>query len=338
MSEISAEHCILAPDGVYVMHKYRDEAELERFLLSLSKSIFGKNTVYFDVKKKVESKAKSARITDGMLLDLNGPRKPRFWIVEAELSEHKVEHVQNQILGFFRALRDEETIAVIRRVLDTEIEADRAKAQVIRRLGGSQIYKFIDQTLHSEVGVVVVIDTYTPKFAETLEDICRDREFAVIELKTYQRGKRFLHSFNPFLPSQPSAVRAYTVEDSLSRIRIEDAKQAFRDLRDHLLKLEQVSETPRQLYVSYISERTNRKIAELEPRTKTLWLYLNLTLGDFASLGASEQVKEAFQRLGVEDCSQKGTWATGKVRAKIENPDEARTATALIDYSHRING
>lgn len=338
MSEISAEHRILAPDGVYVMHKYGDEAELERFLLTLSKRIFGENTVYFDVKKKVESKAKSARITDGMLLDLNNPKNPRFWIVEAELAEHPVEHVQNQILGFFRALRDEETIAVIRRVLDTEIEADRAKARIIKGSGGSQIYKFIDQTLHNEVGVIVVIDTYTPKLAETLEDICRDREFAVIELKSYERGKRFLHSFNPFLPSQPSAIRAYTVEDNLSKIRNQDAKQAFQNLRAHLLKLEQISETPRQLYVSYTSDRTSRRIAELEPRTKTLWLYLNLTLADFVSLGASEQVKEAFQRLGVEDCSQKGTWATGKVRARITNLDQARTATALIDYSHRING
>jgi len=75
------------------------------------------------------------------------------------------------------------------------------------------------------------------------EDICRDREFRVIEVKSYKRGKRFLHSFNPFQPSQPPPILTYTLEGNLSKIRDDNANQAFQHVRSHLLKLEHMSET-----------------------------------------------------------------------------------------------
>lgn len=71
-----AESCILATDGIYVLKEYEDEEALERLIIQNSKQIFGPKTIYFDVKQKVESKAKT-RITDGLLLDLNDPSDPK---------------------------------------------------------------------------------------------------------------------------------------------------------------------------------------------------------------------------------------------------------------------
>jgi len=241
LSEISAgKHCVLAPDGVYSLHRYENEKELEKLVFKNSAQVFGTKSVYFGIKQKVESKAK-IRIADGLLLDLNNPSSPKFWIVEVELSRHDVyKDVEPQIRGFFRALNMENTLSVIRSTLYEELRKDRAKLKLVRDTSGEEdSHYFIEKVLHTKPGVIVVIDDETPQLAEIVEELSTTNEVRVIEFKTYSKGEKSLHSFTPLLALEeemrkPRGIRTWNellrwtkpetrvlVEDLIKRIETE---------------------------------------------------------------------------------------------------------------------
>lgn len=199
MSETpSTESCILAPDGVYSLRKYENEKELERLVVENAAHLFGTRSIYFDIKQRVESKAKM-RITDGLLLDLNESTSPRFWIVEVELSRHDLyKDVEPQVRGFLRALNLEDTLSVVRNTLYEELRKDRNKMKLVRETSAEEdVHYFIERVLHTKPGVIVVIDSQTPQLEEIAEDVRDTSEVRVIEFKTYSRGKRLLHTFTP---------------------------------------------------------------------------------------------------------------------------------------------
>lgn len=193
-----AQSCILAPEGIYSLRSYKDEAELERLVVQNSTQIFGLKSVYFDIKQKVESKAK-VRITDGLLLDLNNADDPKFWIVEIELSKHDLyKDVEPQVRGFLRSLNVEDTLKDIRNVLYEEFRKDRTKMKLVREVTGEEdVHFFIDKLLHRKAGVIVVIDSQTPQLAEIVEELSSANEVHVVEFRTYSRGNRSLHIFTP---------------------------------------------------------------------------------------------------------------------------------------------
>jgi len=60
---------------------------LEKAVLNLDEDIFGKKSIYIDLKKKVKNKSISFdNILDGYLLDFRS--RIKLWIVENDLSTH----------------------------------------------------------------------------------------------------------------------------------------------------------------------------------------------------------------------------------------------------------
>ncbi len=89
----------------YELYHYKNEREMERFVVENSKSIFGENSFYFSVKKRIESKKRIGTIPDGYLLNLDSDR---FYLVEVELKEHDVlKHISGQLLGFDFAFKND---------------------------------------------------------------------------------------------------------------------------------------------------------------------------------------------------------------------------------------
>jgi hypothetical protein len=74
-------------DKNFVLTGFKNEEDLEKTVVNLSEDIFGKKSIYIDLKKKVKRKATSfSNIPDGYLLDFRS--KIKLWIVENELSTH----------------------------------------------------------------------------------------------------------------------------------------------------------------------------------------------------------------------------------------------------------
>ena len=71
---------------VYKYYEYPNEAEFESEVVKQASYIFGKQTIYIDIKKRIGRDILT--IPDGYLIDLSFSDDPRLYIIENELSTH----------------------------------------------------------------------------------------------------------------------------------------------------------------------------------------------------------------------------------------------------------
>ena len=198
---------LLVGNEVFKLYRYRREEELENRVSELVRFIFGPETVYFDIRQRMKSKAKRINVTDGILLQLK-KEKSKLWIVEHELSSHDLYlHVQPQIMGFIRSLRNPQTLRNVQLALYEEIQADKDKEKVFQEFLGAKkdMFFFLDRVLHSKCGVIIVIDEVTAQLMEICEDFARYADVKVIEFKTYQREGKEIYYFTPFSGEEAKA-------------------------------------------------------------------------------------------------------------------------------------
>jgi len=82
--------------------KYAIEKDFEEEVVTQSKILFGKSTIYINAKKKIDSKSLGAVVPDGFFFDFADSTDPQFYVVEVELSEHSFyNHIFPQVTKFF---------------------------------------------------------------------------------------------------------------------------------------------------------------------------------------------------------------------------------------------
>ena len=77
---------IIYNNKIFIEQKYSLEDDFENEIYLNYKNLFGKNTIYINSKKKIESKSLGDTIPDGFLFDLSDIKNPEFYIIEVELS------------------------------------------------------------------------------------------------------------------------------------------------------------------------------------------------------------------------------------------------------------
>ena len=95
-------HKIVDEKGkTYNLYSYGLESEFEEMVVANVDAIFGKDGIYFEIKKLIGKQKKGATIPDGYYLDLTFHTDPRLYLVEVELNSHDVYgHIGEQILRF----------------------------------------------------------------------------------------------------------------------------------------------------------------------------------------------------------------------------------------------
>jgi len=86
----------------YTQTKYSSEKDFEEDVVLSSKMLFGRDTIYINAKKKIDSKSLGAAVPDGFFFDFSDSSDPQFYIVEVELREHSFyNHIFPQVTKFF---------------------------------------------------------------------------------------------------------------------------------------------------------------------------------------------------------------------------------------------
>lgn len=86
---------------IFTQMVYGEETVFEKMIIENAEAIFGKNGLYFNLKKRIGKPKKGAAIPDGYFLDLTFHNDPRLYLVEVELNSHDVYgHIGEQILRF----------------------------------------------------------------------------------------------------------------------------------------------------------------------------------------------------------------------------------------------
>ncbi len=210
---------ILLDGKIFRPDDFKREEDLENLVIKNAKHIFGENTAYFDIKKKIKND-KIASIPDGYLVDLAVPSEPRLYIVENELASHDpYRHIGQQILKFAIAYR-ESGRKIKQYLLEEALKSIEIKSVFDTAINVSK-FRNIDDLLETiifekDVGILIVIDQYSDDLQNVLSKINMKTE--VLELCRYKAENETLLRFTPFQAEIRSQVNPDRVVEDIQDI------------------------------------------------------------------------------------------------------------------------
>ena len=223
---------IVDADGnVFVSQKYDKESEFERMVVENAAYIFGKDGIYFDIKKKIGTPKKGAAIPDGYFLDLTFHNDPRLYIVEIELNSHDVYgHIGEQILRF--GISSETDKHRMKQHLLGSIDADAEKQTVLSRFFEKSRFtnknELLDKVIFdSRPAAIIVIDEATDELYNVMGQLTMATE--VIEAQTYVCGEKRLHRFRPLHEDILSDLPDDEDADELDTIIVPAREDGFKE-------------------------------------------------------------------------------------------------------------
>lgn len=190
---------ILLDTHLYELAEFSDEAELEHAVVNFSDVLFGKKTVYFDVKRKVRSKkGKLGAIPDGYLISVIGGT-PKLFIVENEIAEHDELEIGQQLMKYQATFREGQYKT--KTILQQQIRSNELISSVLRGLLRETAFPNVSELLDEVIfrqqpGYVVVIDEASERLREVLKTLRSPPE--VIEIKKYLHGDQLMYHFTDF--------------------------------------------------------------------------------------------------------------------------------------------
>jgi hypothetical protein len=188
---------LLFDNKVYNYYEYSSEKEFEQVIVKKSLQIFGKESIYIDIKKRIGDSI--ITIPDGYLIDFSFQADPRLYIIENELSSHDpYKHIGSQILKF--AISYKESGRRIKAFLLDHLVTNKMLSQVEENIKKTK-YRNIDDLLESlifekPVSAIVIIDQTTPELENVLSQLTMDTD--IIEFQTYKNEENCIYKFTPF--------------------------------------------------------------------------------------------------------------------------------------------
>jgi len=221
-------------DKKFELTRFKNEEDLEEAVINLAEDIFGKKSIYIDLKKKVKKRTISfANIPDGYLLDFRS--KIKLWIVENELSTHdSFKHIGVQLLKF--ATQFSEGSFTVKESLvdfiDNNKEVKDKFNSLIRKSEFSNISEALDFAIYkNDYGFIVIIDEVNEDLIKVTREIARQPE--LIEVKKYSSGPDEIFMFDEFLKdfeeSVSTIIDPMEIDTIVCPARKEGFKSAFLD-------------------------------------------------------------------------------------------------------------
>ncbi|GAH85284.1 unnamed protein product, partial [marine sediment metagenome] len=179
---------IVLIDGVkYEERTPANEDELERAVKEHAEDIFGEQSIYFDIKHKLKSKAGIGSIPDGFVI-IPGDQ-PQWHIVEVELSSHAYEHIAGQVSRFINGIDDPSTQRKIVDALYENMGNDEfVKLRLKKAIGTTDTHKFLSDLISGPAVLTIIIEKHTRRVDEALKMLNYPHENKkVVEFQTFTR-------------------------------------------------------------------------------------------------------------------------------------------------------
>ncbi|ODS36248.1 MAG: hypothetical protein A7315_14295 [Candidatus Altiarchaeales archaeon WOR_SM1_79] len=220
---------ILIKDGVkYRLWTPSKEGELERMVVHHSKDVFGGNSIYFDIKKKIQTNIGERTIPDGYLINFD---TNEFCIIEVELStHHEYRHINEQIGKFISALNNYQTRQKLARILKDYILDDVVLEKFVKKkVGDKEIYEFfldiLENVKEQKYSIVVIIDKKTKRISDAcsiLHSRPDIREFKTFAREGVDPKMVHVHLFEPLYETEIIESVKPSVEQQQITLREEE--------------------------------------------------------------------------------------------------------------------
>ena len=190
---------IVSGNDIYYLKEYQLEKDFEQDVVANYRHIFGNDTIYIDIKKKIGDNI--VTIPDGYLLDFTFPNTPRLYIIENELSVHDAyKHIGTQLLKF--AVSYKQSRLKIKHYILDYLSKSPTNMTFIESKASEMGYRNIDAMLESmiyrdTVDAIVIIDNSSAELENVLSHL--SMKIDIIEFKAYENGAgNRLYKFIPF--------------------------------------------------------------------------------------------------------------------------------------------
>lgn len=189
---------ILLNNDTYSYFEYPTEKEFEKIIVEKSNHIFGKESIYIDIKKRIGGSI--ITIPDGYLIDFSFQVEPRLYIIENELSSHDpYKHIGSQLLKFaisYKASGRKIKSFLLEYLINNPSSLNQAETG-LKKAGYRNIDDFLESIIFEKpVAAIVVIDQSTPELENVLSQLTMDTD--IIEFQTFKNKKDCIYKFHPF--------------------------------------------------------------------------------------------------------------------------------------------
>lgn len=250
--------------------EFDKETDFQREIVINSKLFFGRDSIFIDAKKKIETKSLGNSIPDGFLFDLSDKENPEFYLVEIELAKHDFfNHIFPQITKFFGFFKNATNQAdLVEKIFAVITNDTDLKKEFKRHLGEQEIYKFLKDTVENSQNILLILDgekSELPEITETYSDTWGKMVKQVL-IKKYTNASDQIFSMHPDFESLEYVdvdgetkleyeKKEYSEEyhfDGVSDI----LKQIYSQLKKELLTIDpDLIFNPQKYYISIVKDR-----------------------------------------------------------------------------------
>lgn len=188
---------IIIKNNEYSLYDFDNEAEFEKAVIENQKYLFGKDSVYVDVKRLI-GRGTHRGIPDAFLIDFYDTKKPQLYIVENEIASHDAySNITEQIARFGASAIS--SMNQIRNVLITAIEdKPETKKEIEGYLLQTRFKTITELALfltENDIKIVVAINEITADLNLAF-NIFKNRPDLVL-LQRYISGNDILYFYEP---------------------------------------------------------------------------------------------------------------------------------------------
>lgn len=218
----------------YTVFPFAKESELEETVNEVKETLFGRNRIYLDDKKKIGATGGTKNLPDGYLLDLTNNLDPKIFVVENDLASHQhLKHIAVQILEFSLSFESSKvkTKNLIKEMLQKRPNDWKKCEDFAKRNKYENVDFLLESIIHKKdsFNALLIID----ELSEELETVLISRFKFPVETITLKRHKNdngnVLFEFEPFLNEIADDIEQVDISD-IDTIVIPARDDGFKDV------------------------------------------------------------------------------------------------------------
>jgi predicted transport protein len=219
------------------------ERHLEDDVVQNAKLFFGKDTIYIDAKRKIDSKSLGGTIPDGFLFDLSDKENPAFYIVEVELAKHDFYgHIFPQFTKFFGFFRISNSRGdLVDKLFGIVNNDDELKKEFKRHLQEKEIYKFIKDLVDDSQNILLIIDGEKPELPDVMDTYSDTwgKLVKIIILRKFVSGTSTIFTMEPEFENVDYSYVTKIVDASTSKTTDYSEDYHLKDTSGEVVKIYQ---------------------------------------------------------------------------------------------------
>jgi len=309
---------------------YDKENVFEEFIVANAEILFGTNSIYVDIKHKIENSSLGGTIPDGALIDLSDLENPEFYLVEIELQNHDFRsHIYPQIDKFFDFFSNtQERNKLTEKIYSIFRQDEALKLKLKSIIGTKEIYRFLKDILENSQNIMIIIDGAKPEFEEIMDTYTdtwgkmvsvqivnhfRHENQNIITAEPPFQNIEFSDAIVSTATGIPSNASQYTEEFHLKG-RDENVRNVYYGLKQRFLKIKDTKSFNSTKY--YISASDDKNIAFIKFRKRKIVMVVLLSENEVRNILSSQHHKIVSHSESVQRF-----WAGNNPNCSVEIAD-----------------